>query len=124
MKRPRRGPRNGKAVHRLVGTYARTRASIGKKRLVDIDRFATAEEIGDFVAVLVSEKQGGMGWMAGSDVVIDGGEYNGSAMDLSTADPMRLHVVLSSPSTLHGVRRRLGYTCMHHILLVYYSRLG
>jgi hypothetical protein len=35
--------------------------------------FATAEQIGEFVATLVSDKQGGMGWMTGSDVVIDGG---------------------------------------------------
>jgi sorbose reductase len=30
--------------------------------------------VGEFVALLVSDKQGGMGWMTGSDVVIDGGE--------------------------------------------------
>lgn len=41
-------------------------------------RFASAEEIGDFIAVLVSDKQGGMGWMVGSDIVIDGGENTGS----------------------------------------------
>lgn len=38
-------------------------------------RFATPDEVGEFVALLVSEKQGGMGWMTGSDVVIDGGEW-------------------------------------------------
>ncbi|RSH82863.1 hypothetical protein EHS25_005853 [Saitozyma podzolica] len=36
-------------------------------------RFATPDEVGEFVALLVSDKQGGMGWMTGSDVVIDGG---------------------------------------------------
>lgn len=36
-------------------------------------RFATPTEIGEFIAVMLSDKQGGMGFMAGSDVVIDGG---------------------------------------------------
>ena len=47
------------------------------------DRFASAEEIGDFVSVLVSEKQGGMGWMAGSDVVVDGGGFGGLGRTLT-----------------------------------------
>jgi NAD(P)-dependent dehydrogenase (short-subunit alcohol dehydrogenase family) len=38
-----------------------------------VGHFATAEQIGEFVATLVSDSQGGMGWMTGSDVVIDGG---------------------------------------------------
>lgn len=38
-----------------------------------VGRFATADQIGEFVALLLSEKQGGMGFMAGSDVVLDGG---------------------------------------------------
>jgi len=51
-------------------------------------RFASADEIGDFVAVLVSDKQGGMGWMAGSDVVVDGGEFVfGRSPGLITDDP-------------------------------------
>lgn len=36
-------------------------------------RFATAEEIGNFVALLLSDYQGGMGFLTGSDVVVDGG---------------------------------------------------
>ncbi|KAE8540843.1 hypothetical protein D1P53_003207 [Cryptococcus gattii VGV] len=36
-------------------------------------RFATADEIGGFVATLLSDKMGGMGFMTGSDVVVDGG---------------------------------------------------
>lgn len=39
-------------------------------------RFATTQQIGDFVAVMLSNKQGGMGFMTGSDVVVDGG-YTG-----------------------------------------------
>lgn len=39
-------------------------------------RFATADEIGGFVATLLSDKMGGMGFMAGSDIVVDGGEYH------------------------------------------------
>lgn len=38
------------------------------------DRFASAEEIGRFVAVLLSQHAAGAGFMTGSDVVIDGGE--------------------------------------------------
>lgn len=38
------------------------------------DRFATPEEVGEFITVLLSNKQGGTGFMAGSDVVLDGGE--------------------------------------------------
>lgn len=37
-------------------------------------RFATADEIGGFIATLLSDKMGGMGFMTGSDVVVDGGE--------------------------------------------------
>lgn len=38
-------------------------------------RFASPEEIGRFVAVLLSEHGAGGGFMTGSDVVIDGGEF-------------------------------------------------
>jgi NAD(P)-dependent dehydrogenase (short-subunit alcohol dehydrogenase family) len=38
-----------------------------------VGHFATPEQIGEFVAVLLSEKQGGMGFMTGTDVVLDGG---------------------------------------------------
>lgn len=38
-----------------------------------MDSFTTAEQIGEFVATLVSDKQGGMGFMTGTDVVVDGG---------------------------------------------------
>ncbi|OXM75559.1 cytoplasmic protein [Cryptococcus neoformans Bt63] len=38
-----------------------------------VGRFATADEIGGFVATLLSDKMGGMGFMAGSDIVVDGG---------------------------------------------------
>ncbi|KAK8870090.1 hypothetical protein IAR55_000660 [Kwoniella newhampshirensis] len=38
-----------------------------------VGRFASPEEIGHFVAVMLSDKMGGMGFMAGSDVVVDGG---------------------------------------------------
>ncbi|CAD6579887.1 MAG: hypothetical protein TREMPRED_002602 [Tremellales sp. Tagirdzhanova-0007] len=34
--------------------------------------FASPEEIGDFIALMLSDKQGGMGFMAGSDVIVDG----------------------------------------------------
>lgn len=37
-------------------------------------RFASPEQIGEFIAVLLSNKQGGMGFMTGSDVVVDGGK--------------------------------------------------
>ncbi|ADV25346.1 cytoplasmic protein [Cryptococcus gattii E566] len=39
-----------------------------------VGRFATADEIGGFIATLLSDKMGGMGFMTGSDVVVDGGE--------------------------------------------------
>lgn len=39
-----------------------------------IGRFASPEELGEFIAVLVSSKAGGGGFMTGSDVVFDGGE--------------------------------------------------
>lgn len=35
--------------------------------------FATPDQIGEFVACLVSGRMGGMGFMTGSDVVVDGG---------------------------------------------------
>ncbi|KAL7420638.1 hypothetical protein Q5752_004589 [Cryptotrichosporon argae] len=38
-----------------------------------VGRFATPDEIGGFIATLLSAKQGGMGFMTGSDIVIDGG---------------------------------------------------
>ncbi|KAH8084210.1 hypothetical protein HD553DRAFT_43800 [Filobasidium floriforme] len=38
-----------------------------------IGRFASAEEIGKFIAVLLSQHAAGAGFMTGSDVVIDGG---------------------------------------------------
>ncbi|XAO27014.1 hypothetical protein I312_105855 [Cryptococcus bacillisporus CA1280] len=38
-----------------------------------VGRFATADEIGGFIATLLSDKMGGMGFMTGSDVVVDGG---------------------------------------------------
>ncbi|WVQ80309.1 hypothetical protein IAT38_002414 [Cryptococcus sp. DSM 104549] len=38
-----------------------------------VGRFATADEIGEFIAVLLSNKMGGGGFLAGSDVVVDGG---------------------------------------------------
>jgi NAD(P)-dependent dehydrogenase (short-subunit alcohol dehydrogenase family) len=39
----------------------------------DFSRFGTPEQIGEAVVLLLSDKLGGMGWMTGSDVVIDGG---------------------------------------------------
>jgi hypothetical protein len=39
------------------------------------DSFASAEEIGKFIAVLLSNHAAGAGFMTGSDVVIDGGEF-------------------------------------------------
>jgi NAD(P)-dependent dehydrogenase (short-subunit alcohol dehydrogenase family) len=39
-----------------------------------IGRFARAEEIGKFVAVVLSNHAAGAGFMTGSDLVIDGGE--------------------------------------------------
>ncbi|ODN77310.1 cytoplasmic protein [Cryptococcus wingfieldii CBS 7118] len=38
-----------------------------------VGRFASPAEIGEFIAVLLSEKMGGGGFMVGSDVVVDGG---------------------------------------------------
>lgn len=43
------------------------------QRRTPVGRFATPEQVGEFVAVLLSDKQGGMGFMAGSDIVLDGG---------------------------------------------------
>lgn len=46
------------------------------EKLADRDfslRFGTPEQIGEAVVLLLSDKLGGMGWMTGSDVVIDGG---------------------------------------------------
>jgi sorbose reductase len=40
---------------------------------------ATPDQIGEFIAVMLSEKQGGMGFMAGSDVVLDGGSSKSSS---------------------------------------------
>lgn len=44
--------------------------------------FAKPEEIGHFIAVMLSGKQGGMHFMTGSDVVIDGGELFRDYIDL------------------------------------------
>ncbi|WVQ74147.1 hypothetical protein IAR50_003739 [Cryptococcus sp. DSM 104548] len=38
-----------------------------------VGRFASADEIGQFIATLLSDKMGGGGFMVGSDVVVDGG---------------------------------------------------
>lgn len=38
-----------------------------------VRKFASAEELGKFVALLVSDQQGGWGFFTGSDVVVDGG---------------------------------------------------
>ncbi|WVO14625.1 hypothetical protein L204_102262 [Cryptococcus depauperatus] len=38
-----------------------------------VGRFATTNEIGDFIATLLSSRMGGGGFMTGSDVVVDGG---------------------------------------------------
>jgi len=38
-----------------------------------VGKFGTPEQIGEAVVLLLSDKLGGMGWMTGSDVVIDGG---------------------------------------------------
>lgn len=38
-----------------------------------VGKFATPDQVGEFVALLLSDRQGGMGFMAGSDVVLDGG---------------------------------------------------
>ena len=46
--------------------------------------FASPEEIGDFIALMLSDKQGGMGFMAGSDVIVDGGESHPSYLQRST----------------------------------------
>lgn len=43
------------------------------QRRTPVGKFATPDQIGEFVALLLSDKQGGMGFMAGSDVVLDGG---------------------------------------------------
>lgn len=37
------------------------------------NRMATPSQIGGFIAVLLSDKQGGSGYLAGSDVTVDGG---------------------------------------------------
>lgn len=87
MRLPRRGQRSGHSGRPLAGEWGRTSghgsdSCHGRCTLPstpahcvfnsDIS-FASADEIGEFVAVLVSDKQGGMGWMTGSDVVVDGG---------------------------------------------------
>ena len=48
-------------------------AGFRKILYADLTSFATPEEIGEFVAVMLSRYQGGGGFMSGSDVVYDGG---------------------------------------------------
>lgn len=80
MKKPERGVKNGSEGLQLDGEH---HWSISSGCRLTLARFASAEELGDFITLLVSDKQGGMGWMVGSDVVIDGGASRDTTAQLT-----------------------------------------
>lgn len=57
----------------MIGDETAAKWSEEWMKRTPVGRFCTPAELGDFVALLVSEKQAGAGWMQGSDVIVDGG---------------------------------------------------